>query len=874
MKLNKIMLLSMITTGTIIAAPNEFIESPNQNTIGKIGNFSTFTTPIDNGDGTYTVDFTGNDTNDFRINYSKLDVGSNSIHLYNANKVTHPEYGFIDNLLKKSNSIGINYSFIRDNSIWVPDFEGAVPTQTLTDGGTVSLFGMTFNVTKRVKSNIYNTHTITLSNKINSQTTYVSFDIDENHQTYNVYSNIKVKLKENINNIGELSFNIAGKIHNIGGNTKLSESDIYINKLTPMIDSDFKEISISANNDFFVGIKDDGTLWATGENGNGELGLGDTTNRTTMEQVGVDTKWSKVYHSFNSIIAVKTDGTLWGWGENPTDIYGLGDTVDRLIPTQVGVATDWSTAYINLAESAFVGLKTNGELWDIINTTQFLNLWKEIGAVGYGLMTNGELRNYKTDTQIGTSTNWDRISGKSGANIISKTNGQLWGFGQNFNGELGIGIQNIQPTPIQIGTDTNWADFKLGETNAFGFKTNGELWAWGDNSNGQLGLNSYENQLSPIKVGTSTAWKGVKYIGNKVSFVTKTDGRTFATGTDKINIIKDTSEDLKPSIFVDENVQNFYDIGGGTILYIKTNGTINGYGDNSNGELGQGDKVEKSTKVQLGVDTDWESMKANNDSVLAIKEDGTLWGWGANSSGYLGVGDTSERLTPTQIGVATDWKEVVLGAEHALAIKDDGTLWAWGENYEGELGNGASGTTELAPIQVGVATDWKKIYAGEFYSFAIKTNNTLWAWGYNDQGQLGVGNTVDRTSPTQVGVATNWEEVSLFPNNGSYAIARQSDNTIWSWGANDIGELGLGNTTPTNSPLQIGADADWSGISMGYYFAYALKEDGSIWSWGENNNGQLGTGDFVIKLSPTQVTTSNLYKKVFTTSNKGYPMVR
>jgi len=163
--------------------------------------------------------------------------------------------------------------------------------------------------------------------------------------------------------------------------------------------------------------------------------------------------------------------------------------------------------------------------------------------------------------------------------------------------------------------------------------------------------------------------------------------------------------------------------------------------------------------------TDWDTLSCNNTHTLAVKTDGTLWAWGSNSFGFLGDGTTIDRLSPVQIGSLTDWSKVATNSQGAsMAIKTDGTLWSWGYNTTyGELGLGDK-TNRSSPVQVGALTDWADVKGSYDCFWAIKTDGTLWAWGRNQFGQLGLGDIVDRSSPVQVGSSTSW--VSMAENAG------------------------------------------------------------------------------------------------------------
>ena len=275
------------------------------------------------------------------------------------------------------------------------------------------------------------------------------------------------------------------------------------------------------------------------------------------------------------------------------------------------------------------------------------------------------------------------------------------------------------------------------------------------------------------------------------------------------------------------------------------------WGFGQNGRLGLGNTTSYSSPKQVGSLTTWYklSMKGN---VLAIKTDGTLWSWGRNGNGQLGLGNITEYSSPKQVGALTNWSKVATkGNTFSLATKTDGTLWSWGQNDSGQLGLGNL-TNYSSPKQVGSLTNWANIASEESnpFSLATKTDGTLWSWGANVFGQLGLGNAVDRSSPNQVGALTSWLNVATCYGS---SIATKTDGTLWSWGYNFFGSLGLGNTTTYSSPKQVGALTTWLNIAGGRYQIVAVKTDGTLWNWGQNNFGQLGDGTIVSKSSPVQV---------------------
>jgi alpha-tubulin suppressor-like RCC1 family protein len=334
------------------------------------------------------------------------------------------------------------------------------------------------------------------------------------------------------------------------------------------------------------------------------------------------------------------------------------------------------------------------------------------------------------------------------------------------------------------------------------------LYSWGNNATGELGLNNRTLYSSPKQVG-SDAWSSVSCFGKSYN-----------------------------------------------TLAIKPNGTLWAWGLNSSGELGLGNRTNYSSPKQVGALTTWLNATCGCYTGFAIKTDGTLWSWGGdgNAFGILGLGSTTSYSSPKQVGSLTNWSSVASGFRATISVKTDGTLWSWGNAYFGSLGLG-NRTQYNSPKQVGALTNWLKVSCGYANMFAIKTDGTLWAWGDNIAGQLGLGNTTySFSSPQQVGSLTNWRSFTTGTGaNRGYSLATKTDGTLWSWGVNQNGRLGLGNTTAYSSPKQIGALTTWGYVSAGAFASFSSKTDGTLWSWGANSFGQLGLGNTTEYSSPKQV---------------------
>jgi subtilisin family serine protease/PKD repeat protein len=198
--------------------------------------------------------------------------------------------------------------------------------------------------------------------------------------------------------------------------------------------------------------------------------------------------------------------------------------------------------------------------------------------------------------------------------------------------------------------------------------------------------------------------------------------------------------------------------------------------------------------------------------------------------------------------VENRWVSVEAGGNHTAALKTDGTLWAWGYNAYGQLGDGTK-TSRNIPAQTGSDRTWVSVTAGFEYTLALKADGTLWGWGRNNYGQLGIGTTIDKNIPVQIGGDHTWVS---FAAGAWHTMALKADGTLWGWGRNNYGQLGIGTTIDKNIPVQIGSDHTWVSFAAGAWHTMALKADGTLWAWGRNNYGQLGNGTNIDSSIPVQ----------------------
>jgi alpha-tubulin suppressor-like RCC1 family protein len=288
-------------------------------------------------------------------------------------------------------------------------------------------------------------------------------------------------------------------------------------------------------------------------------------------------------------------------------------------------------------------------------------------------------------------------------------------------------------------------------------------------------------------------------------------------------------------------------------MALLSNGTVATWGDDSAGQIGDGSGSVRLRPIVLPGLTGITQIAANGGDEMALDSSGAVWVWGNNYSGQAGNGTHGGHiLTPQRVPGLSGVVQIAAGAASDYALKSDGTVWAWGYNLDGELGDDTT-LNRLYPSQVPGLTGIGKIAAGQEVAYAIRANGTVMAWGNNSHGLLGNGTrTGMSTIPVQVPGLTGVSQISAdyFEAFALTAFA----GTVWTWG--DGGEAGDGTTSPHLTPAQIGLSGV-SQIGTGDFTTVAVLSDRSVLTWGDNSLGQLGIGtqDQNPHLSPVLVRT-------------------
>lgn len=294
--------------------------------------------------------------------------------------------------------------------------------------------------------------------------------------------------------------------------------------------------AIASGQNFTIALKSNGTIWAFGANDFAQLGIGtETLYQTNPIQVGTDNDWQQIAAGNDHTIAVKNNGTLWRWGSYNYPEWQEGLGADD---TPVLVGTFPNTQKIHSGGVHDLAIKADGTLWS----------W---GRNAFGELGIGTTVDLTVPSQMGTNNNWALVSAGRYHSLGLRTDGTLWAWGENNVGQLGIGDDYAHfYNPMQIGTDNSWSTAAAGIVYGLGIKNNGTLWGWGNNYYGQLGNGTVTNTNTPVRIGNESSWVSI-FPGFNHTYAKKSDGTLWGWGNNTYGQLGDgTIQDMHTPVLI------------------------------------------------------------------------------------------------------------------------------------------------------------------------------------------------------------------------------------------------------------------------------------------------------------------------------------
>ena len=654
-----------------------------------------------------------------------------------------------------------------------------------------------------------------------------------------------------------------------------------------------------------LGVDSDGKIYSWGYNSDGKLGHGSTNTADSLNEPTVISGLSSVvivdaFTAEYSSVAVDDSGEVWSWGANNYSQLGRDTSgADSATPARVELSPG---VYLNGVEAVsgssrlVAALKTNGEVWT----------WGYSDYLGLGNLSSHQL----VPQQV-SITAVDAIAvGKYYSEphtLALKSDGSVWGWGDNDLGQLGNGNTGFAYTPVRVqqeggGYLSNVVAIAAGDQYSLALKSDGTVWSWGYDYQGRLGYDviSDSKQLLAKQI---SGLSGITQIaaGSAFGLAAASDGSVYAWGFNSSGQLGDATlvDSISPQVVVGFNwstteadaprmvpPSGSYSVPVNTYATSEESGSIRYTIDTSIPDIS--DSIWNPNDSKLIDTAKWLRIKNFNSLDVAGQEtsryynlgysvsagynhsfvltpERRLHAWGRNSYKQTGLPASTSSQTdePIELVSLYDVSSVAGGELHSLALLRDGSLYSWGYNGSGRLGHDSTSTsstynlTEPTLIESLSAISFVSVSVGTDTSFALSSQGEVWSWGESSSSQLGRDSGgLDSGVPAHVedGQGNYLTDIQAIRAGVDFAAALSMDGSVWTWGEADY--LGLGNLNSNQLVPQQVPIRGISAISVGKDsngHTLALKSDGRVWAWGYNGYGQLGNDTTNFGYTPVPV---------------------
>ena len=608
----------------------------------------------------------------------------------------------------------------------------------------------------------------------------------------------------------------------------------------------------------------DGQAWSWGQNNLGQLGDNSTTSKLTPVSIhGAKKTFCKIDSGDWIAAGIDNHGQVWGWGYNYYGALGDSSQIGRCTPVSIHGSKKTFCSII-AGDYYTSGIDNHGQVWG----------W---GYNYYGVLGDGSQIHRCTPVSIqGLKKTFCSIGPGYGDEVGIDNHGQVWGWGYNSKGKLGNNSTTNQCTPVSIhGAKKTFCTINSSYSDhTAGLEYNGQVWAWGYNNIGQLGDNSTTAQCTPVSI-----------LGNKKTFCTLIVGGSNTVGIDYTGQVwtwgsnssgqlgdNSISNQCTPvSILGNRKTFCKINLGNQYMIGIEHDGRLWSWGDNYYGQLGNNTTRDKCTPISIfGIKKTFCKITSGMNFTSGIDKDGQVWGWGRNISGQLGDNSVTLRFTPVSIlGNKKTFCVIDINTHITVGIDKDGQVWSWGYNTFGILGDNST-IDQCTPVSIhGMKKTFCAIGSTTYHTSGIDKDGQVWSWGRNQVGELGTNSNVSQCTP--VSILGNKKTFCKINGGTMDTSVIDKDGQVWAWGWNYRGALGDNSVTSRLTPVSIrGAKKTFCSIDGGLYYSIGLEYNGQVWGWGYNTKGQLGNNSTTSKRTPVSILGT---RKTFCSIFAGYQFV-
>ncbi|MDR1294601.1 MAG: Ig-like domain-containing protein [Bifidobacteriaceae bacterium] len=591
-------------------------------------------------------------------------------------------------------------------------------------------------------------------------------------------------------------------------------------------------ISVAAAISHTLAATADGDVWTWGVNGPGLLG---TASKPAVVYSSAPIRIPELTNAVHvaagetNSYAVTASGSVYAWGSNSSHLLGDGDTEDSAAPVLVQGPTD--VVDVSASQAHTLALSASGDVW------------------AWGNNSDGQLGTVSTEAvtlprRVENIPPMKAIAAGNRFSLTVDTGGDVWAWGWGM-GEIlqAPGIDPMSLSPIRIPGIHHVAtvaasDFALAVTDS------GGVWTWGNGLSGRLGHGNIATATMPSRATVPEPAVAAAVSPHHTAVIT-TSGTVYLWGNNTHFQLGDESDQKTSHLTRVNGIEGVVSLraGVGNTVALTANGDVWAWGDGRFGQFGNGTTVSSLLPVKArGLDDiTVKTVDVGDEHMLALSDSGRVYAWGGNGHGQLGIGSRVNQSLPVLVdGLPTNVIQAVASYKNSAVVTDSGQVWTWGSNQRRQLGNTSvsSEGSSTTPIRVSTLPPVTAVAVGGQHMVALDRDGDLWVWGDNSYGQLGTGaKSGAYPSPTRLSLGGRVESVAC---GGNHTIAVMESGTVFAWGDNDHGALGTGNTTKSPVPVEVNGLPAHGTPAAGIVSSLYVTDSSGSFAWGWNDYGQLG----------------------------------